>query len=192
MKLLSDDARKAAAAPSSAGLPITMDKRLRKYFWPSTRHSTSGSEIRTCRTEQAVVRCGTMEAMCAVVGRQPERRSGRRFCGPGAVDRRTILLGRSCSPVLDGNFSGALAVCKPLKSLERAEGIEPSYSAWKAAALPLSYARVGDQVSRHEMGLNLVRRGVPRPVGGDRTDPEADVPTCIGYARKLKLLINFR
>jgi hypothetical protein len=28
-----------------------------------------------------------------------------------------------------------------LKSLERVKGIEPSYSAWKAAALPLSYTR---------------------------------------------------
>jgi hypothetical protein len=30
---------------------------------------------------------------------------------------------------------------KPLKTLERVKGIEPSYSAWKAAALPLSYTR---------------------------------------------------
>ena len=30
---------------------------------------------------------------------------------------------------------------KCLKSLERVKGIEPSYSAWKAAALPLSYTR---------------------------------------------------
>ncbi len=30
---------------------------------------------------------------------------------------------------------------KPLKCLERVKGIEPSYSAWKAAALPLSYTR---------------------------------------------------
>jgi hypothetical protein len=30
---------------------------------------------------------------------------------------------------------------KYLKSLERVKGIEPSYSAWKAAALPLSYTR---------------------------------------------------
>src|SRR5216684_6263770 len=30
---------------------------------------------------------------------------------------------------------------KHLKSLERVKGIEPSYSAWKAAALPLSYTR---------------------------------------------------
>jgi hypothetical protein len=31
---------------------------------------------------------------------------------------------------------------KYLKTLERVKGIEPSYSAWKAAALPLSYTRV--------------------------------------------------
>ncbi len=29
-----------------------------------------------------------------------------------------------------------------LQILERVKGIEPSYSAWKAAALPLSYTRV--------------------------------------------------
>jgi hypothetical protein len=28
------------------------------------------------------------------------------------------------------------------RELERVKGIEPSYSAWKAAALPLSYTRV--------------------------------------------------
>jgi hypothetical protein len=33
--------------------------------------------------------------------------------------------------------------CKDLErvDLERVKGIEPSYSAWKAAALPLSYTR---------------------------------------------------
>ena len=31
---------------------------------------------------------------------------------------------------------------KSLKTLERVKGIEPSYSAWKAAALPLSYTRI--------------------------------------------------
>jgi hypothetical protein len=30
-----------------------------------------------------------------------------------------------------------------LKILERVKGIEPSSSAWKAVALPLSYTRVG-------------------------------------------------
>jgi hypothetical protein len=29
------------------------------------------------------------------------------------------------------------------EQLERVKGIEPSYSAWKAAALPLSYTRAG-------------------------------------------------
>ena len=33
-------------------------------------------------------------------------------------------------------------LAKSLKRLERVKGIEPSYSAWKAAALPLSYTRV--------------------------------------------------
>ncbi len=35
-------------------------------------------------------------------------------------------------------------VSSKLKCLERVKGIEPSYSAWKAAALPLSYTRVRD------------------------------------------------
>ena len=30
--------------------------------------------------------------------------------------------------------------------MERVKGIEPSYSAWEAAALPLSYTRMMDQV----------------------------------------------
>jgi hypothetical protein len=47
-----------------------------------------------------------------------------------------------------------------LKTLERVKGIEPSYSAWKAAALPLSYTRMSDQVSRQATGLN--------PAGGAR------------------------
>ena len=34
-------------------------------------------------------------------------------------------------------------------SLERVEGIEPSYSAWKAAALPLSYTR--DDACIHQL-----------------------------------------
>ena len=39
--------------------------------------------------------------------------------------------------------------------LERVKGIEPSYSAWKAAALPLSYTRiVTDPLSRHAGRLN--------------------------------------
>jgi hypothetical protein len=35
-------------------------------------------------------------------------------------------------------------LAKPLKSLERVKGIEPSSSAWKAVALPLSYTRAGN------------------------------------------------
>ena len=39
--------------------------------------------------------------------------------------------------------------------MERVKGIEPSYSAWKAAALPLSYTRDRDDpLTRSEPGLN--------------------------------------
>ena len=48
-----------------------------------------------------------------------------------------------------------------LKILERVKGIEPSYSAWKAAALPLSYTREaakyrrrGDELTRRAGSLN--------------------------------------
>ena len=44
---------------------------------------------------------------------------------------------------------------KCLKTLERVKGIEPSYSAWKAAALPLSYTRAGVHLTRRAGGLNL-------------------------------------
>jgi hypothetical protein len=37
---------------------------------------------------------------------------------------------------------------KPLKLLERVKGIEPSYSAWKAAALPLSYTRAALRIAQ--------------------------------------------
>src|SRR4051794_29177490 len=44
---------------------------------------------------------------------------------------------------------------KLLKSLlERVKGIEPSYSAWKAAALPLSYTRITGSLTRPSGGLN--------------------------------------
>jgi hypothetical protein len=44
---------------------------------------------------------------------------------------------------------------KPLKSLERVKGIEPSYSAWKAAALPLSYTRVARFMQRGAEHCNM-------------------------------------
>ena len=37
-----------------------------------------------------------------------------------------------------------------VKRMERVMGIEPTYSAWKAAALPLSYTRIG----REEFALD--------------------------------------
>ncbi len=43
---------------------------------------------------------------------------------------------------------------QPRVAVERVKGIEPSYSAWKAAALPLSYTRAGAGLSRRGGGLN--------------------------------------
>jgi hypothetical protein len=42
---------------------------------------------------------------------------------------------------------------KLLKTLERVKGIEPSYSAWKAAALPLSYTRDFNDLARLNFSL---------------------------------------
>ena len=42
--------------------------------------------------------------------------------------------------------------------MERVKGIEPSYSAWKAAALPLSYTRAGVDLTRRADGLNPPRK----------------------------------
>jgi hypothetical protein len=52
---------------------------------------------------------------------------------------------------------------KSLKTLERVKGIEPSYSAWKAAALPLSYTRVRP-INYHAMeAASTAMRGPMKP-----------------------------
>ena len=57
-------------------------------------------------------------------------------------------------------------------ALERVKGIEPSYSAWKAAALPLSYTRAGVELTRRAGGLNPPRRSRPNILGAaDRPVP---------------------
>ena len=61
---------------------------------------------------------------------------------------------------------------KYLKTLERVKGIEPSYSAWKAAALPLSYTRITGSLTRPGGSLNcsgpvfpVLRTGQFPPLG---------------------------
>src|SRR3954464_7393284 len=46
------------------------------------------------------------------------------------------------------------------KAVERVKGIEPSSSAWKAVALPLSYTRAGRVAPRCAAGISLVRPAV--------------------------------
>ena len=46
-----------------------------------------------------------------------------------------------------------------MEGLERVKGIEPSYSAWEAAALPLSYTRVVVQVCQPRVAVKTVWRG---------------------------------
>ena len=49
--------------------------------------------------------------------------------------------------------------------MERVEGIEPSYSAWKAAALPLSYTRLPNLQS-----MMMVEEAGFEPAYAKRTD----------------------
>jgi hypothetical protein len=44
-----------------------------------------------------------------------------------------------------------------LKILERVKGIEPSSSAWKAVALPLSYTRISPASRRTRPSLRKIR-----------------------------------
>ena len=79
-------------------------------------------------------------------------------------ERLPELISRACR---NGNQRSQEAI----ETMERVKGIEPSYSAWKAAALPLSYTRLwADQLSRQASGLNRhallwlpERPSVPRP-----------------------------
>ena len=82
------------------------------------------------------------------------------------IDPVSIFLGSSCE-----NFPGRRGLkisYKLLKLLERVKGIEPSSSAWKAVALPLSYTRA----TRRNIPKNqptsvafLLRRHIPRTRG---------------------------
>jgi hypothetical protein len=67
----------------------------------------------------------------------------------------------SADPVTRGDPGDALAqqeiAVVSAGKLERVKGIEPSYSAWKAAALPLSYTRA--VVPGYARGLGLRKTG---------------------------------
>jgi hypothetical protein len=73
-----------------------------------------------------------------------------------------------------------------LETLERVKGIEPSYSAWKAAALPLSYTRAPDFLAAEANGIALQRRFMAMPRGevnagrsaGERGAPFVDAQGC--------------
>src|ERR1700692_3962947 len=70
--------------------------------------------------------------------RGPMRASGFSFAVTPGVTPRTF----------SGRSAGQQERCKSLiGKVERVKGIEPSSSAWKAVALPLSYTRAGGQWS---------------------------------------------
>lgn len=56
------------------------------------------------------------------------------------------------------------------KSLERVKGIEPSYSAWEAAALPLSYTRRLKNFRQNDAAVKPPRKAFhSRPAGSGRS-----------------------
>ena len=57
--------------------------------------------------------------------------------------------------------------------MERVKGIEPSYSAWEAAALPLSYTRVADGLSQPASVVKQVAADVSGATRKNRPDPLA-------------------
>ena len=76
--------------------------------------------------------------MCATLTPQGGGSKNSRFSPPRSPLRR------SPNPLLGFSSDTANQKKQPLFGadfLERVKGIEPSYSAWEAAALPLSYTR---------------------------------------------------
>lgn len=62
--------------------------------------------------------------------------------------------------------------------MERVKGIEPSYSAWKAAALPLSYTRDRGSLTRPGGGLNCPRSTAQHKINCPRVGFPAPSRPC--------------
>ena len=126
------------------------------------------------RSRQAFRRSlGASALACARTCRKPGSTSNRRAArGDGAGVRRAIPTNREraeawaarCIDVVSGGGSGPSRSCAgtvpkrlsrlqetAMRGVERVPGIEPGYSAWKAAALPLSYTRAARRIARGRM-----------------------------------------
>ena len=99
-------------------------------------------------------KCSTTELQQRV--RPAPCEAGRVRCAP-AADRRQRGGGLTVPKEGDGGGRGA-------RGMERAMGVEPTLSAWKAEVLPLNYARVG-HACLEERG---VRGAAPAPDGRSR------------------------
>src|ERR1700752_4477076 len=92
------------------------------------------------------------------------------------------------------------SACFAKRWLERVKGIEPSYSAWKAAALPLSYTRVLGDLTRRATGLNRPARCKVSPVpawdsafglcGPPRNDGDGDSLNLGRFAASIGISLN--
>ena len=134
------------------------------------------------KAEFQSLRTGRFPGRFGGAHRSRNRRSGRPGRGRGTRTPdlrfwRPSLYQLSYTPRDEEHIADSIATApfRPLR-LERVAGIEPAYSAWKAAALPLSYTRGRQRVmlSRYPM-QELVRlclqrhriasRGRPCPAG---------------------------
>src|ERR1700759_4753995 len=99
-----------------------------------------------------------------------------RLRASGAMHQQSVFCGDA------GEAKGRWPMMLMSVELERVKGIEPSYSAWKAAALPLSYPRIPSSTN-----TALRRPQPPSPRGANRLfrhpDSAGQALNARGFAR---------
>ena len=144
------------ALPSMSGSAGNWSWRRGRPTGPPTGHRMSSGEDR-CGHADEFIRPPVPQNLLGT--RRPLRKIRRRFdpdpvrgCGIdrqaiGRRGRRSLKDARDCYSAAFQNERTTRAGKElqenyGIRGLERVKGIEPSYSAWKAAALPLSYTRM--------------------------------------------------
>lgn len=106
---------------------------------------------------------------CSVCGRGPTSRSGVVVAKPGAP------LGRAASGHGVQGEAGCVATAVSEQHRKRAEGLEPSPTAWKADVQPLHHARVTPRMLQARAGRRRVGVGSPTETRG-----QPPVARCLG------------